>query len=142
VSAGAPPAYITKPIKTLPELATPLTISSPAEAWRWGTWSELTPGLPKDIIIVGLMAHPDGLAVTRHYQVQIGKGSPAEPVITWGGAYYYTTLAGYDELAKIFPLVVPVRVPANTPIYARATDGSTSSLAYHIAIQYIELPLE
>lgn len=137
--------YTTKAAKLYPLAAEPVSCSSSATAWAWGSWAELVPvdTITSDFIITAVVIIVASETTTRDWVCQIGIGAAGAEaaIIDVAGKWAYATTVGLFIASATFVLPVPIKITANTRVAVRATDDTASALNYNAKIQYIELPL-
>ena len=141
--------YTTKEIKCYPLAAAGASVSTKTTAWAWTNWTEIVPAdtIPSDFIILALVTSfgtPCQSADTLNqclFQIGVGASGAEVPIASLPANIIPDTQAGYPPLL-LLPLIIPVKVPANSRISFRvATSYTTSRKCNGTKIVYIELPL-
>lgn len=126
-------------ILAVPSTSTPSTISTPASAWGFSGWSELTSFLLHDSNIIGISVQvtysggTPGLDITNEFIVEIGTGEAGAEVTDLQIPYSYrqdTTIGYYLTRTYTIMLPEPHVITAGTRIAARIADSNTSALTY------------
>jgi hypothetical protein len=118
-----------------PDLFSGISLTSPASAWGYGTWTVITQRTNRDIYLTSLQFQVTSIPsndVTEEVLLEVGLGpqDSEETKIQIPYSFRKDTAVGYYIDTPIYHIPEPVFVSVGTRISIRAADSSTSSRTY------------
>jgi len=118
--------------------------------WQWSDWQELVPAntITKDFLLLAVMhnwAH-SFLFDRQHVQIQLGVGAAGSetPIVTIPNSGRSISSSIFIP-KSIYPLPVPILIPANSRVAARAAGNHTTDASryyarwQHVRILYVRV---
>ncbi len=130
----------TNPLFPAPSAAASVSVTPNASAWANSAWVQVIASAADDLILTGLVVHPDDLAVTEIFEIDVGVGAAmSESVVT-------TFRGTYEKTFYVCPGILPAPIPLDAialsdRVSVRLRKSNTTTNVWTVALQYFEQPI-